>query len=65
MQAQIEMYTTQQNGQAVRVIVFGGILNGKMAAYEGTPAWQEAFQLARQLGVEITRAYGYKGSLAQ
>jgi hypothetical protein len=59
--ANIEMYKTDGK----RVIVFSGILHGKMAAYEGTKAWAEAFELARQLNVQIKPIYGYTGSLAK
>jgi hypothetical protein len=59
--AEINMYSSNYS----RVIVFGGILSGKMAAFEDTPAWAEAYELARRLGVEITPLYGYGGSLAQ
>lgn len=47
-----------------RVIIFTGCLFGKMAVYDGEPGWNQAFELARQLGIEIQRIYGYTGSIA-
>ena len=61
----IAMYSTNLNGSSVRVIVFSGILQGKMAAYENTKNWDDAFELARMLNIEIKPAYGYAGRLTQ
>lgn len=61
MGATINMYRTG----GVRVITFGGILVGKMAAYEGSKDWDDAFELARQLNFTITSAFGYSGPLAK
>lgn len=61
MGAEIGMY--QSDGK--RVIVFGGLLAGKMAAWDGTPEWAAAFNLARELNVEIQPMFGYTGLLAQ
>ncbi len=49
-----------------RVIVFGGMLTGKMAVYESEEEfWGNAFELARALGIEVARGYGYTGSVMQ
>ncbi len=62
MNAEITMYRCQ-TGE--RVIVFGGILAGKFAAYENTNDWDDAFELARKLDIEIKPAAHYTGSLAK
>jgi hypothetical protein len=59
--AKIEMYRSEGR----RVIVFSGILAGKLAAWEGTPQWKEAFELARQLGIAVTPALHYNGPIGQ
>jgi hypothetical protein len=59
--ASIEMYLS--NGK--RVITFGGLLAGYLAAWEGTPDWNRAFELARALNIEIKPVHGFTGSLAQ
>lgn len=46
-----------------RVMAFGGLLTGLIAAREGEPNWYRGFVLAEQLGVQIQPAYGYAGSL--
>jgi len=62
MDATISMYKTSDQ---IRVLVFGGLLFGMMPASEGEQAWARGFELARKLNVEIQRAFGYTGSLAQ
>jgi hypothetical protein len=57
----IQMYLS--NGK--RVIAFGGLLTGLMAASEGTAAWEHAFELARRLNIEITPVFGFTGSMAK
>jgi hypothetical protein len=60
---QIHMYIT---GDSDRTIAFGGLLSGMCAAYEfDRKAWSNAFRLAERLGVAITPAYGYTGSLEE
>jgi hypothetical protein len=61
MKPELKMYTSGN----VRVIVFGGVLSGMLAAYEHTPAWANAFALAKKLRVKITPAYGYAGPVSQ
>lgn len=58
-----EMHIYRSEGK--RVITFGGMLTGMMAAWEGTPEWATAFALAKRLRVQITPAYGYSGPVTQ
>lgn len=49
-----------RNKRGERVIAFGGFLAGMMPAEEGTPAWENALEVVRRLGIEIkpARAFG-------
>lgn len=46
-----------------RVMTFGGLLMGMLAAREGTPGWHRGFILAEMLGIKPKPLYGYTGSL--
>lgn len=46
-----------------RVIAFSGVLAGMVAAYEGTPAWDNALELSSRLGEPIVPLYGYDGEI--
>jgi hypothetical protein len=57
------MYRDERNE---RVIAFGGLLSGMMAAKEGSPTgWKQAFELCRRLGLSIKPIYGYDGPLTE
>ena len=61
----MEMYTSTANADktAKRVITFNGILAPKPAAWEGSQAWHDAFEIAKELGIKIQPAYGYAGNM--
>lgn len=68
LEATIQMYVAQRpyTTREMRVIVFGGLLQGMIAAWEDDEkAWARAFELARRLGVEIKAAYNYSGPLTE
>jgi hypothetical protein len=69
MNAEMIMYMAINDfnhGKTERVIVFCGFLAGKMAVYESEmDNWKKAFELARQLGIEIRKGFSYEGSIAQ
>jgi len=62
MYATIQIY---KSDEATRVMIFGGLLSGMMAAKEGDPSWDRGFELARQLNVEVKPAFGFTGNVAQ
>lgn len=46
-----------------RMMIFGGLLIGMLAACEGTPGWSRGFILAERLGIKPKPMFGYSGSL--